>query len=183
MIMKNNDRKFKRIFIILSVLLIANVVIITYSWSAIGIRMEKESLANEADLIVVGTVKDKYTEDIKEEGFYTFITFSVDEYIKGYPVNEVVIKQFGGTIGNKAIGIPGMPGFSIGERVLVFLKYFDDDGYYRVVEAAQGKFSIVKDPDSGRETLKRDLSGLHFINWQHIDSKIYFDDYLKSLRK
>ena len=58
-----------------------------------------------------------------------------------------------------------MPSFHTGERALVFV--CDPErggGCHLTVGLAQGKLSIVRDPATGREVLRRDLGGLRLVD-------------------
>jgi hypothetical protein len=67
----------------------------------------------------------------------------------------LAIEQPGGSIGDLAQGVPGLPEFSSGESVIIFLKRQRRD-VYRVVGGKQGKFSVKTLP--GKNEVVEDLA-------------------------
>ncbi len=84
-------------------------------------------------VIVVGEVQSvKYRRDPVNKGIYTYVEVNVLELIKGQlKKSRVVLKQIGGTVGNKRRFVSGAPEFNAGERVLLFLNT-SSDGTLRV---------------------------------------------------
>ena len=74
----------------------------------------------------------------------------------------VVLKHEGGTVGELTIFIPGMPAFTPGDEVLLFLEpdpNGEKDAYY-TVGMVQGYFKIVTDPETGVRTAHQQLFGV-----------------------
>ena len=90
---------------------------------------------------------------------YTFTTLDVSDALKGDPARRVVVKELGGALGDIALEASGMPRFSVGEEVLVFLRR-DSEGAYRTRGLAQGKMRLLREPDTGRTYAQADVSGL-----------------------
>jgi len=176
-------RKLILFFSLLFIFLTCSLLLVSMSRSSIVFKLEGTTLAEEADLILIGLVKEGVSEEIKEEGgIFTFTTLAVQEVIKGPVISEIVIKEMGGTVGRRASMVLGAPRFFKGEKVLVFLRN-TGGGFFSVLGLSQGKFSIVKEPASGREMLVQDLSGLHFIGEEpQQQDKIYLEDYLQFLQ-
>jgi hypothetical protein len=111
---------------------------------------------NQSDLIIVGKVlKSECRRNKGSSDVYTYVTFSVDECIKGSDIlngNDIVLQKLGGSIKEEGIvhhverhpaGF-SQPGFSKNERVLLLLRILPDSEYYEVVAGKHGKFSILK---------------------------------------
>ena len=105
---------------------------------ALVVRMSLEDLSREASSIVVGEVADAQSQ-WEGGNIYTYVTISVEHYVKGAGGKEVTIKVPGGTVGDITQFVSDVPSFQIGERTLLFLK----DEFFQIVGWHQGKFAIV----------------------------------------
>lgn len=178
--MKNRNKTI----LIVSLIVFVLFSVIALAGAALVFKKDVDTMDEAADLIVMGVVKGSYSQkmNIKEgKMVFTFTTLLVEKVIKGNPVSEVTIREAGGEFDNKVTFVPGVPKFSEGERVIVYLRSLGN-GNYNVYGMSQGKFSIVKEESTGREELKRDLSGLDFVDekGETKPQKLYLDDYLNS---
>jgi hypothetical protein len=118
-----------------------------------GSTVEKLSfgrLIDEADVIVKGRVEEvKIRQPPDRRSVTTVITVSVASQFKGTRVPVVTIEQPGGSMGEIAQGVPGLPEFSTGEEVIVFLKR-QRSGAHVIVRGKQGKFSAKTAPGSNQ---------------------------------
>src|SRR5947199_598197 len=79
-------------------------------------------MVRQSDAIVVGSVLGSYCQRTATGGIETVTTFSVEEVVKGSPSSaELEIHEPGGSIGDTATLIPGVPRFMDGERDILFL--------------------------------------------------------------
>ncbi|HVF88988.1 MAG TPA: hypothetical protein VNH22_02900, partial [Blastocatellia bacterium] len=93
--------------------------------------------------------------DEEKAEVYTYVTLQVEEVLKGRVVtSRVVLKQPGGEFGGRGAIVYGSPRFQPGESVLLYLDSWPD-GSLRVHQMYLGKFSILKDPGTGLETVVR----------------------------
>ena len=83
----------------------------------------------------------------------TIITVSIERQFKGPQVSSVTIEQPGGSLGDIAQGVPGLPEFSSGEEVIVFLKR-QRGGAFNIVGGKQGKFTAKTQPGSREEVVE-----------------------------
>jgi hypothetical protein len=96
----------------------------------------------------VGKVAGKETKWSEGKGsvIMTYITVSVEEYIKGSsPSKEVVLRYPGGQIMEDNIGAvstAGIPSFDLKEKVVLILELIPDHKHYIIVDLLNGKFSI-----------------------------------------
>lgn len=134
------------------------------SGSATATSMRKLSLgelANGSKAVVIAKVtRSESRWDDRE--IYTYTTLSVLSSLKGAKKGEtIVVRQLGGTVGTIASIVPGMPSFSDGEEVFVFLTKPDTSGHPWVNGLQQGKFTIstVK----GKKAVSGDTSDLNLI--------------------
>jgi hypothetical protein len=99
---------------------------------------------------------------------FTYVALQVEEVIKGQiGASGIVLKQPGGEFGDRGMIFHGSPRFVQGEDVLVYLDTWPD-GSLRVHQMYLGKFSVVKDPGTGLQTVVRsgpvDLPGVMGIS-------------------
>ncbi len=93
--------------------------------------------------------------DEQQNRIFTYITLRVQEVIKGQiSERKIVIKEEGGQVGMRGSRIFGTPEFAPDEQVLLYLDTWAD-GSLRVHQLFLGKFSIVKDPNTGTLTVVR----------------------------
>lgn len=71
----------------------------------------------------------------------------VEELLVGDAPSVVVVKTWGGVVGDYAVEAVGFPKFEPGERLLVFLATEPGDTVARVLGYQQGQFRIVHRPD------------------------------------
>ncbi|HKG23145.1 MAG TPA: putative Ig domain-containing protein [Blastocatellia bacterium] len=93
--------------------------------------------------------------DEEKAAVYTYVTLQVEEVLKGRVVaGRVVLKEPGGEFAGRGTIVYGSPRFDPGESVLLYLDSWPD-GSLRVHQMYLGKFSILKDPGTGLETIVR----------------------------
>lgn len=96
--------------------------------------------------------------DAGQDGIYTYITLKVQEVLKGQiSQRKIVIKEPGGEYGSRGSLVFGTPTFSVGENVLLYLDTWPD-GSLRVHQMLMGKFSIVTDPNTGKQLAVRNVA-------------------------
>jgi len=105
-----------------------------------------------ARAIVIGRVLALGSRlDSDEDRIFTYVTVAIEETLKGeINSSRIVLKEEGGEVDGQGSTIFGMPQFSRGERVLLYLET-RPDGSLRVHQMAFGKLSIVDDASSGRQ--------------------------------
>jgi hypothetical protein len=126
-------------------------------------RLSFDRLISEADLIARGRVEKLENQQAADgRSVTTVVTVSVDRQFKGPKVSSVTIEQPGGSMGDIAQGVPGLPEFSSGEDVVLFLKR-QRGGTFKVVGGKQGKFTAKTQPESNNwivEDFARRTEGL-----------------------
>jgi hypothetical protein len=125
--------------------------------------MPAEELGATADLVVQGTVSEvrSFWND-KHTKIFTETTVAVDETHKGDAPGVVRIVQLGGTVGDIRVTVHGALQWSPGEEVVLFLEAGGADksaSKYMVTGLSQGKFNIVRDPETGAAMVKRPALG------------------------
>ncbi|HKB17097.1 MAG TPA: hypothetical protein VKF62_13605, partial [Planctomycetota bacterium] len=77
---------------------------------------------------------------------------------------DVEFRVPGGVIGDRGFLVPGVPEFSAGEEILLFLTPESPTGLRLPVGLGQGKFRIERDAATGRKTLVRSLGGVRLLD-------------------
>jgi hypothetical protein len=111
-------------------------------------KLSFDRLIGEADFIVRGRVEEmKLQQAADRRSMTTVITVSVERQFKGPKLSSVTIEQPGGSMGDIVQGVPGLPEFSSGEDVILFLKR-QRGGTFKIVGGKQGKFTAKTQPES-----------------------------------
>jgi hypothetical protein len=114
-------------------------------------------LINSAEFIVRGHVKAVRPRPSGEGGPRTLVVVAVEEQWKGAKLSAIRMIQPRGTEGGITQDVPGLPIFRVGEEVILFVVR-EGPRYYQVVGGRQGKYSVRKDPQTGRRVVE-DLTG------------------------
>ncbi len=145
------------------VLLIGFLIIPLISY---GILMDLslEDLTTGADWIVIGTVENMESRwNDSQDYIYTYLTLSVDEYLKN-PLDEteLTIQIPGGVVDDTEQRVSDTPEFLPGEHVVLFL--FDRDGQKWVYGWEKGKYTIeneqVSDLNTSLSAFKEQIIGI-----------------------
>lgn len=134
------------------------------------VLLTEASIVKQSDRVVLGTVTSSQAQWLDPDGdgvqsIYTVATFRVDQSIKGTDRAGAVLTLhvFGGTIGNRTMGAPGIPLFKADERLLLCLTAdIDTCKYSPIVGAVQGRWTVRTD-ESGKDLATRDFSDAHFL--------------------
>lgn len=129
--------------------------------AATVVKHDLPTLLANSDTVVVAEVTNTESK-LEEDGrVYTTISFRTDEVLKGRAGKAFSIRQVGGRAGDLATRAPGMPEFTVNERVFLFLDNFDEHPI--VTGLSQGKFQIAVGPDEKTEFVIPQLAGLHLV--------------------
>jgi hypothetical protein len=125
---------------------LSEVPVVGSSSGGIVEKLSVESLTLGAAWILVGTVVDLESEWNNERTLiYTHVTVAVEDHIKGaLEQTEVNVTVPGGQVGDVGVSVSGVPEFSKGEEVLLFLEE-NEAGEFHVLGGFQGKFVIYGD--------------------------------------
>jgi hypothetical protein len=117
-------------------------------------KLAIDQLIDEADLVVRGRVEGVKTRQAPDRrSVSTVVSVSVERQFKGAEVSSVTVEQPGGAMGDVAQGVPGLPEFSKGEDVVLFLKRQRGD-VFNTVNGKQGKFTIKTERETGKEIVE-----------------------------
>jgi len=112
-----------------------------------------EEMAERADLIFAGKVarvRAEWRSAGTNQVIFTLVEFDTEEVLKGRAERAVKLQFLGGTTGGVTLAVAGVPGFSAGDHVLLFV---EGNGvlFCPLVGVFHGKFSVRKEDKSGRD--------------------------------
>jgi len=117
-------------------------------------KLSLDRLIGEADLIVRGRVDEIKSRRASDRRIMTtVVTITIERHFKGPKVSSVTIEQPGGSLGDVTLGVPGLPEFTTGEDVILFLKR-QRGGAFNIVGGNQGKFTAKTQPGSDNEVVE-----------------------------
>src|SRR5262245_20019207 len=152
-----------KVFSAKSLLLLASLTVVTdftmgNSRNGAG-GFPDEGLLIGARAVVRGTVVSNISAvDENQDRVFTYTKLRVEQVFKGVIEDrEIVLKEEGGEAGALGEFVCGTPGFTVGERVIVYLDTWAD-GSLRVYQLFLGKRTIKQDPATGRDVAILDLS-------------------------
>jgi hypothetical protein len=88
---------------------------------------------------------------------WTFTTFDVEETWKGSAPAQITVRLLGGSAGNFTSTVSGVPRFSPGEELILFLERTPAQDF-SIVSWMQGTFRIGLNGTTGEETITQDTA-------------------------
>ena len=123
--------------------LVVVLVVTALAWPVLAttaMHLGFDDLCRGADAIVVGKVET--SKAFEEDGrVLTRTVLTIEQALKGDPAKTIEIVQLGGKLPTKVVRIAGMPGFTAGERAVVFLEK-TQGSHYVVYGLDQGKMPL-----------------------------------------
>ncbi len=129
------------------------------------VRVSLQKMTLTSDLIVRGTVTRSEVVAVggNERHLRTDVTIAIERVLKGDKARKILELQMpGGRLGKWAMDIPGMPRFTKGEEVVLFLE--KTPKRWALTGLGQGKFTVRTVAD-GRRLVRRELGGVHFVGF------------------
>ena len=134
--------------------LVIALLTVSASQATIVMRLNVAQQVDMADVIFIGTA---LREEVALTGDarvpFTFVTFSVEQALKGTTVDRFLTLRFvGGRIGRRVLEVEGMPEFQQGQKYLLFV---NDNGKAGcpIVGWAQGVLHFSRDARTGQTVL------------------------------
>src|SRR5437667_6598992 len=85
-----------------------------------------EQLVQQAELIFQGTVTDVrsvWEGEGAQRHIDTYITFQIDNSLKGNPGRSYTIRVLGGTVGEDTMEVTCAPKFQVGDKQILFVEH------------------------------------------------------------
>lgn len=116
-----------------------------------------DQLVSDAELIFQGTVTDARSQWIgggAEREIVTYVTFSIEDAIKGAPGRSYTIRMLGGTVDGETREVADAPKFKVGDRDILFVEH-NGSQFVPLVGIMHGRFHVQTDA-GGREIVAKD---------------------------
>lgn len=113
-----------------------------------------DELVSRAQVIFDGEVtglQSQWIGEGEQKRIVTFVTFRVNESIKGDPGNTYSMRMLGGTVDGRTMRVTDAPEFKVGDRSILFVEN-NGSQFIPLVGIQHGSFRVQKD-QTGRETL------------------------------
>lgn len=117
-----------------------------------------DELVNEAELIFQGTctdVKSQWTGEGAERHIVTYVTFKVEDSLKGTPGGTYTIRMLGGTVDGTTMEVTDTPKFKVGNRDILFVEH-NGQQFVPLVGIMHGRYRVEQDHATGREVILDD---------------------------
>ncbi|MBI1883952.1 MAG: hypothetical protein HYS08_07085 [Chlamydiae bacterium] len=114
--------------------------VLTFSAEASYLEKEPSKLYEEANVIVIGRVADRFSH-WEDNLIVTKISVAVEKKFKGNPSGLLIIEQPGGVVDGRGLKVSDTPPLPRGDRALFFLRAHSD-GFFTIMGGPQGKISL-----------------------------------------
>lgn len=114
-------------------------------------------LVAEADVIARGSVTNvtsQWVDAPQGRVIKTFVTFAVQNVLKGNPGSTLTLEFLGGTVGTDSLTVAGMPQFTVGKTEIVFV-HGNGVQFCPLVRFMHGRYRVRTDPSSQRQFVAR----------------------------
>ena len=117
-----------------------------------------DELVNQAELIFQGTVtgvRSEWTGEGANRHIVSYVTFKVDDPIKGDAGENYTIRMLGGTVGDETMEVSDSPKFTSGDRDILFV---ENNGrqFIPLVGIMHGRFHIRHNDQTGADVVLSD---------------------------
>jgi hypothetical protein len=119
-------------------------------------RMSVADLSRAAHIVVRGRCAANSARWDAGE-IWTFTTFDVEETWKGSAPAQITVRLLGGSAGNFTSTVSGVPRFSPGEELILFLERTPAQDF-SIISWMQGTFRIGLNGTTGEETITQDTA-------------------------
>ena len=113
-----------------------------------------DQLVTQAEIIFQGNVTDvkcQWVGEGAERQIVSYVTFKVEDALKGNPGQSYTIRMFGGTVDGESMGIADAPKFNIGDKDILFVEN-NGSQVVPLVGIMHGRFHVKRD-QAGQEVV------------------------------
>ena len=114
-----------------------------------------DELVSRAEVIFQGTVTDvrsQWTGEGAQHRIESYVTFKVEDAMKGAPGESYTLRMFGGTVDGETMEVSDSPKFKVGDRDIIFVEN-NGSQFIPLVGIMHGRFHVDKDNGTGREMM------------------------------
>ena len=113
-----------------------------------------DELVDQAQVIIQGKVtevRSQWTGEGAQRYIVSYVTFRVEESLKGNSGQTYTIRMFGGTVDDESMGVSDAPEFVPGDRDILFVQN-NGSQFIPLVGIMHGRFHVQRD-QSGHESV------------------------------
>ena len=128
-----------------------------------------DQLVGQAELIFQGSVTEVHSVwsgEGAQRHIDSYVTFTVEEPMKGTPGTSYTMRLLGGTVDGETMEVTDSPKFNVGDRDILFVEH-NGEQFVPLVGIMHGRFHVQRDEQTGRDFVTtgegepvRDLSKL-----------------------
>jgi len=114
-----------------------------------------DELVSRAEVIFQGTVTDvrsHWTGEGAQHRIESYVTFKVEDAMKGAPGESYTLCMLGGTVDGETMEVSDSPKFKVGDRDIIFVEN-NGSQFIPLVGIMHGRFHVDKDNKTGREMI------------------------------
>lgn len=147
---------------VLTALVFVTVAPVTHATQVI--YKSPQQLGEESALVVQGRVASvRSFWNPQKTKIFTETIVAVDETFKGAPSRTVSLLQLGGEVNGVRTNVHGALRWRVDEEVVLFLEPYVE-GNYHVSGFSQGKYNVVRDPQTGEPFIRQAaLGGIELV--------------------
>jgi hypothetical protein len=117
-----------------------------------------DQLVQQAEFIFQGTVTNAqavWEGEGAQRHIETYVTFNVEDNVKGNAGTSYTIKMLGGTVGEETMEVTDTPKFKVGDRDILFVEH-NNEQFVPLVGINHGRFHVQRDDQTGRDIVVND---------------------------
>jgi|SRR5437879_7489844 len=117
-----------------------------------------DQLVQQAEVIFQGTVtnvRSVWEGEGAQRHIDTYVTFQVQESVKGNAGASYTIRMLGGTVGDETMEVTDTPKFNVGDRDILFVEH-NNEQFVPLVGIKHGRFHVQRDEQTGRDVVLND---------------------------
>jgi hypothetical protein len=117
-----------------------------------------DELVTKAETIFEGTVtglKSEWTGEGSDRHIVTYVTFKVEDPIKGTTGSDYTMRMFGGTVDGHTMEVSDAPRFKVGDRDILFVEH-NGTQFIPLVGIMHGRFHVQPDETGTNEKIAKD---------------------------
>jgi len=114
-----------------------------------------DELVSQAELIFQGSVTNVRSQWVGEDAqrhIASFVTFKVEEALKGQPGTSYTIQMLGGTVNGETLEVSDAPKFAVGDRDILFVEH-NGEQFIPLVGIMHGRFRIQREAQTGGDVV------------------------------
>src|SRR2546423_14583375 len=115
-----------------------------------------DQLVTNAEMIFEGTVttlRSDWAGQGTDRHIVTYVTFKIEDAIKGAVGAEYTIRMFGGTVNGQTMEVSDAPKFKVGDRDILFVEH-NGSQFIPLVGIMHGRFHVQSDAGANEKITK-----------------------------